>query len=139
MNKKMRDLLLRSFDKDLSPEEHHILREAMAKSQTLREEQKETKRIRRIIRENSQARFQPFFTERVMGRISELESSNMDEPFFDMLLSFFKPVAVAVTICIVLLLSYNAIRYDGAILSDLQTSQDISLEEVFNPTLAYLE
>ena len=71
MDKRIRELLYRSFDVSLSREEQHRLEEVLSHSKELREEKKQIESMRRAISESPAPSFQPFLAERVMKRIRQ--------------------------------------------------------------------
>jgi hypothetical protein len=69
MDKKLRDLLYRSFDSKLSPEEKKLLEQALSQTKELRQEKKMITSLREGIKRSKMTSFQPYFADRVMENI----------------------------------------------------------------------
>jgi len=78
MNEEMLNLLIRSFDENLSEVERTSLDKALAGSPELREEKKQLSDMRQMIGETAERKFKPFFSARVMRRIEESQSEQED-------------------------------------------------------------
>ena len=133
MNKKSLELLYRSFDEVLTPNEKQRLKDALAKSKELREEKQQIMETRRSISNAAVQSFNPFFAEKVMRRIREGERSS--ELFFESLLYSFRPVAIAATILLIALMSYNFFKSDQLSIASIFAEPEVSLEQVLEPTL----
>jgi len=140
MDEKMCELLLRSFDANLTPDEQILLDEALAISDTLRLEQEQINIVRDAIGQGASHSFRPFFAERVMQRIqSSVKSYERLDPFFESLMAAFRPVMIAAGVLIAIMLSYNAVRHDGALMAGVLTEPDVSLEEAFDPVYDWIQ
>lgn len=138
MNKKDLELLYRSFDGSLTPEEQKQLGEALAGSKALREEKKRIKSLREAISNHAAESFEPFFAERVMQRIERSrQAEKSPDQFFESLFAVFRPVAVGAVVLLIILLSYNMIKSDRLSLASAFAEPEVSLEEAFDPTLAF--
>jgi len=136
MNDKILKLLYRSFDEKLTPAEQQQLKEALNQSKELQEEQKRIAEMRIKIKESSTQSFKPFFAERVMQKISRsCEKENKQEMFFDSLFSIFRPMAIAATILLLVIMSYNIMKTDRLSLAGAFATTEVSLEEAVDPTL----
>jgi hypothetical protein len=133
MNKKMLELLYRSFDDALTQAEQLQLDDALTKSTELQEERDRIVHMRAMISDGSVPSFHPFFAEKVMRRIREAERSQ--ESFFDSLIEVFRPVAIAATIFFIVLLSYNLLKSDKISLASAFAEPEIRLEQALDPTL----
>ncbi len=121
MNEKMLELLYRSFDDRLTEGERKELDEALAVSEELRVEKERITAMRNSISSNRAVSFGPFFADRVMNRIRGLETTDSgEEIFFESLYRMFRPLALAASVAIFTLISWN-----------LRKSEDISLSAAF--------
>jgi anti-sigma factor RsiW len=134
MNKKIVELLYRSFDDKLTPAEQQRLDQALSDSKELREEKIRIAQMRTVISDSGQRSFQPFFAEKVMRRIREAKRTQ--ESFFDSLIEVFRPVAIAATILFIVLLAYNLFKSDNKSLASALAEPEITLEQSLDPTLA---
>ena len=131
MNKKILKLLYRSFDDDLSLEDHHRLDDALAKSAELRAEKERLLAMRAMVSDSGANSFQPFFAEKVMRRIRNAESAQ--ESFLDSLIAVFRPVAIAAFIILVMLISYNLKKTENYTLAGALGEHKATLEEIVDP------
>jgi anti-sigma factor RsiW len=143
MNKKVIDLLYRSFDGTLTPREKEELNEALAKSQELREEKERITAMRSAISDSAAISFRPFFAERVMSRIASLgEAKNGAQKFFESLQFAFRRVAVVGATAILILLAYNLVKSGHISIAGAFGMPQESLEEIlespFDSTLEEL-
>lgn len=104
MDQALYDLLLASFDRVLSDEEHKTLNEGLATSKELREEKEWLQRMRVLITEQSYE-FAPFFAGRVMHKIEALSQKHIERGLSQWLLQMFPKVAVSGIAIIVLLIA----------------------------------
>jgi hypothetical protein len=143
MNEKVIDLLYRSFDDNLTPEENEELNKALAKSQELREEKDRIAAMRSVLSASGAKSFRPFFAERVMHAItSAAERRNGLELFFESLQFSFRRVAVVGATAILILLAYNIMKSGhisvaGAFGMPQETLEEV-LESPFDSTLEEL-
>lgn len=139
MNEKIHELLLRSFDTELTSDERNRLDESLHASESLRLEQEQIKIMREVIRKGAFQSFRPFFAERVMHRIQSMRQSREEfEPFFESLMTIFRPVFIAAAVLIVIMLSFNAVRHNGALMAGV-LEPDISIEEAFDPVYEWIQ
>jgi len=138
MNRKDLELLYRSFDDSLTPEEQKQLREALESSKALREEKKRIASLRKAVSGHAAESFEPFFAERVMRRIKQFrQAEKSPDLFFESLFAVFRPVAVGAVVLLIVLLSYNIIKSDRLSLASAFAEPEVSLAEAFDPTLAF--
>ncbi|MDZ7265364.1 MAG: hypothetical protein ONB16_12320 [candidate division KSB1 bacterium] len=134
MNKKIIELLYRSFDEELAPAEQQRLEQALAASTELRAEKHRIAQLRGMISESGQQSFRPFFAEKVLRRIREQDRPA--ERFFDTLVAVFRPVAIAAAFLFLVLLTYNLFQSDDKTLASAFAEPEIKLEQALDPTLA---
>ena len=70
MNPKMLELLYKSFDATLTPNEQEELERALIDSEQLRSEKEKITKMRESISGTAENSFNPFFADRVMQRIT---------------------------------------------------------------------
>jgi anti-sigma factor RsiW len=141
MNKKVIDLLYRSFDGTLKPEEEKELEEALANSQELRKEKERITNMRSALSTSAVKSFRPFFAERVMHAItSAAGQKNGLEQFFESLQFAFRRVAVMSATVVLLLAAFNVIKNGEVSIAGALGMPQESLEEVLeSPFDATLE
>lgn len=130
----MLELLFRSFDGVLSQNEQAQLDDALKKSKKLQDERDRIAQLRFIISKSSSQRFDPFFAEKVMRRLREAETTQ--ETFWDSLIYVFRPVAIAATILIITLISFNLIKSGDISVASAFAESEITLEQALDPTLS---
>lgn len=138
MDKKAKKLLYRSFDKDLSSVEKHILEKALERSELLRQEKAEIDQQRRDLSQSGDETFGPMFAERVINRLfSPQKSENGLEAFYEAFKSAFRKIAVAGAIAMVVLISYNLTLGDQVTEEEAFFASDITYEELSRLPLFY--
>jgi len=105
MEEKIRELIQKAALGELSPEEQFLLEEAVKQDPVLQAELDTAKKVSSLVKDSGEPEFQPFFTTRVMQRISEQAEGGMD--LAAALSSVFRKVAIAATVIIIALTSYN--------------------------------
>jgi len=133
MNSKILELLYRSFDKELNPNEQHQLEQALADSKELREEKERITNMRKMISDSSEEKFHPFFAEKVMRRI---RAEQTQENFLDSLVHVFRPVAIAATVVLIALMSYNVLKSNDVSVASAFAQPEVTLEHALDPTLS---
>lgn len=125
------DLLYRSLDASLTPEDKSCLDAALRRDPGLRDEYERLVRLRSLVENQESPSFRAAFSQRVMDRLAA-ESSAISAPnpeseatpgFEDALSLMFRRVAVAASVAAVLLLTYN-----------LATSESFSVNTSFGLT-----
>jgi hypothetical protein len=134
MNKKIIELLYRSFDDELSQTERKQLDEALLKSKDLREEKSRIAQMRTAISNSGQLSFKPFFAEKVIRRIRKAQQAQ--ESFFDSLIYVFRPVVIAVTILLLALMSFNLFNSNHKTVATAFGEPEITLEHALDPTVS---
>jgi len=133
MNSKILELLYRSFDKELNPNEQHQLEKALADSKELREEKERIANMRTMISDSGEHKFHPFFAEKVMRRI---RAEQTQENFLDSLVHVFRPVAIAATVVLIALMSYNVLKSNDVSVASAFAQPEVTLEHALDPTLS---
>lgn len=136
MNKKSIKLLYRSFEKTLTPAEERRLEKALAASAELRSERNRIIQLRKLVTDGAAHSFRPFFAEKVLHRIRA--AGIPADSFFDSLVTVFRPVAIAITILITVLLSYNLFKSENKSFASALAEPEIKLEQALDPTLAWV-
>lgn len=134
MNRKIIELLYRSFDDVLAPADQQRLERALTESADLRAEKQRIAQLRGMITDSGKQSFHPFFAEKVLRRIRE--QNRPAESFLDSLIVVFRSVAIAATILFVVLLSYNLFKSDSKSIASALAEPEIKLEQALDPTLA---
>jgi len=129
MNNKILELLYRSFDAMLSQEEKTLLSQALSSSPELREEKKRIEETRRIVSEDAERTFKPFFSTRVMRKINT-ESLTQDD-FFESLVWIFRRIALAGGLSVILLFANSLLSERDLSLDSLMGMPQITLEDSF--------
>jgi hypothetical protein len=109
----IREILLKSFDTSLTPEEERLLADALSQSEELREEKKAFEQVREMMAA-ADFSFNEGFTDRVIENIQEGKQS---DPQMVQILNIFKHVAITGAAAIIALLI--AIYFiDGSLATD---------------------
>ena len=125
------DLLYRSLDASLTPEEQSRLAAALRRDPVMRDEYERLVRMRSLVENQKSPSFRADFSHRVMERLAAesaaIPASNPEggttPEFEDALPLMFRKVAVAASVAAVLLLTYN-----------LATSESVSITTSFGLT-----
>jgi anti-sigma factor RsiW len=137
MNKRIRKLLYKSFDHELSLEEQQSLDEALAASRELREEKARIESMRDTVSAAAADSFGASFAERVMQRIeTEKRNASRSEIFFESLVRVFRPVAAAAMIVLIAMAVYNMSVNDSVSLTGALGQPDVTLDQVLDPATA---
>ena len=108
MNKNLLDLLYRSFEEELKLEDRDRLNKALKMSDDLRKEKKQLEKLRKTVSTLGTESFKPFFEERVMQRLDRLNNNSFIlEKSVDDLIVLFKPLGLAISAVILVILAYN--------------------------------
>jgi len=133
MDNKLRNLLYRSFDEELKPEEKQRLENALKNSSEIQNEKKRILAVRKTIANSSIKSFKPFFAERIIHQLQEQEQAQ--ESLWDVLLFAFRPVAIGAIILLIGLMSYNIIKSEKISITSAFAEPELTLEQVLDPTL----
>ena len=128
MSKRIKRWLYRSLDHDLRPRVKKKLDAALARSPVLRAERERILAQRRNIAGVAATSFGPLFAERVMSRIRRMDQSV--DPFYEALKSAFRKFAVAGTILVILLLSYNLVKENSFNSEEIFFTADTTFENM---------
>ncbi len=129
MNEEMLNLLIRSFDENLSEVERTSLDKALAGSPELREEKKQLSEMRQMIGETAERKFKPFFSARVMWHIEESQSEQED--FFGSLVWAFRVFAMVGTAAIVLFFALNSKLANDLSIDSILGLPQLSIEDTW--------
>ena len=136
MDKKLRDLLYRSFDSDLNPEEKKMLEQALSQSKQLRQEKETIASLREDIKRSNIASFKPFFADRVMEKIRSSRQIDESEQFFESLFVFFRPIAITAAVLIIIIAGYNITTTGHFSIEGALGIPEVTVNDVYDPTLA---
>jgi len=134
-NKKILELLYRSFDRTLSEKQQKKLDEALKNSKELRREKNRAIKLRKSASDTAKLSFNPFFTERVLSRIETVQSKNGLEAYYQSLKVVFRRVAVAGAVVILALLLYNFQIGDSLNSDEIIYVSDTTIEEILDYSL----
>lgn len=131
IDKKILDLLYRSFDDDLEEKEQNQLAEALKDSEDLRKEKERIEAQRRAVSDSAAQSFKPFFAERVMSRIHALgEKEDTLEAFYESLKAVFRRLAIVGAVVMIALISYNLIIGEGLSPDEAFYVSELTFEEI---------
>ncbi len=137
MNKKILNLLYRSFDTELTSDESAQLNQALARSEELRAEKERIEEMRLLVHTSGEKAFHPFFTEKVMSRIREQKQGRgREDAFFDALVGLFRPVVIGAAILFFGLISYNIIKSGEISLESAFAEPQVTLEQAIDLALS---
>jgi hypothetical protein len=125
-----KDLMYASFDRDLSTDEQKSLREALGNSADLQKEFNDLKELRKKVSLAGEVSFKPFFSERVMERLS-LQFEPVEavlSVFSSLKYAFFRVSAGAAMACLIIIF-FNVNKADNSQSELSITSQSITLSE----------
>ena len=130
-NKKIIELLYRSFDDNLKEKEQKQLAEALENSKELRQEKELIAAQRQAVSDSAAQSFKPFFAERVMNRIKEIsEKKNTLETFYDTFKAVFQRFAIAGAVIMLALIIYNLGIGDSLSIEEIFYASDFTFEEI---------
>jgi hypothetical protein len=138
MVKKVKKLLYRSFDEDLSDAEKSNLEKALEGSEELRKDMAEINRQRQALSQNEGVSFEPMFAERVINRLSSPPMlENGLEAFYETFKNMFRKIAIAGAVTMLVLISYNLTIGDQITEEEAFFASDITYEELSRLPLFY--
>lgn len=107
-DKKLEKLLYKSFDGILTIKEAELLKEELRKSKELEETYNQIKKIRKAVNDVSEESFKPFFEERLLNKMFNIEKKESPlSNWVDSLNKSFRQVAYTAAIILALLVFYN--------------------------------
>lgn len=131
MNKKILELLYRSFDSDLNEKEQKQLAEALKNSEELRQEKEQILAQRQAVSDSVEKSFTPFFTERVITWINAMgEKEYTLEILYESLKAIFRHFAIAGAVVLIALILYNLAIGDILSAEELFYASDVTFEEI---------
>lgn len=139
MNQKILDLLYKSFEVPLTTREQHQLEKALRDSERLRDEKEKIAKLRKSIAADTIDSFKPFFADRVLQRIRAQGEENEYELFLDSLIHFFRPIAIAALVLVIILTGYNMVNNNPDTDENGLAVSEISVEDAFDPMMDYIQ
>jgi hypothetical protein len=136
MDKKLKDLLYRSFDADLNPLEKKLLEEALSQSNELRSEKQMISSLREDLKREKAASFKPFFAERVMEKLRSLKQDDENEQFFESIFVLFRPITIAAAVLIIIIAGYNINSTGQLSIEGALGIHELTVDDVYDPTFA---
>lgn len=132
MEERMRELLYRSLDGELSPDEMTDLDAALDGSPELRQEREALLAMRGLVKDSAARSFGPFFAERVINNIrSEREEEVEGARFLESLLYMFRRVVLVGAAIAAFLLIYNFNQGGGvSMAAAFGTDGEAAIEEI---------
>jgi hypothetical protein len=138
MNKKLFNLLYKSFDGTLTAKEKEMLNKGLSESAALRNQKEKIELIRERLAASKKDSFKPFFAERVMNNIqTNRKRQEQQKTGFDSLVALFRPIAFATTMILIILLSYNMKKTQNYTLAGALGQEQVTLEQVMDPTYMF--
>lgn len=136
-----RELLYKSFDMELSPEEKQKLQEGLEQDPQLKAEYRQIARLRETLSAQKGTTGFPDVTAAVMDSIREPRSGFVNDKYsFDHYLqSAFRPLLAAALLLIVLLSGFNIIKSGEVSLKAVLSLQEATITDALDPTLTLLE
>ena len=138
MDEKLVELLYRSFDTKLHPEELKILEKGLSESKELRAEKRKIIFLRQHIARQKNATFKPFFADRVMNSIDSMADLNEQEQLFESLYTFFRPLAIAAAVLIIIIAGYNISSSGEISIESAFAIPSVTLDDVYDSSYALL-
>lgn len=135
MDKTIRKLLYRSFDRPLNKREQKRLDEGLARSESLRREKEQMESLRRRVASASMTSFGSNFPAKVMARLAE-EMTDNGTLFHEFIFRLFRPVAIAATIIIITLISINLSKTNKWSWEGAMALPEVTLTDAYDPLLA---
>jgi len=131
MDKKILDLLYRSFDSDLDEEKKKQLEEALKESEELRQEKEQLLTKRNAIADSAETSFKPFFAERIIEQINAFrEKENTLETFYTAFKAMYWRFAAVGAIALIALIAYNIGVGENLPMKEAFFISDITFEEI---------
>lgn len=122
-----RELLLKSLEKKLSPQEQQRLEEYMKARPALRSEYEELTATSNLLASTDKPSFKPFFADRVMKQVFSDNLLESSDYFFKQLAHLFLRFAFAASVVAVLLGAYNVMSN-----KEVSNNGDSIIENVFS-------
>lgn len=139
MNRRIRNFLYRSFDGKLRKEDQNLLEEALSRSPNLSREKRQIEIMRKRLVLQTHFSFRERFADRVMVQIKLLKTMDVGALFHESVFQFFRPMAIAATILIIAMISYNLVKSDRVSWEDVMVVPEVTIEDAYDPLLALNE
>jgi hypothetical protein len=139
MNQKILKLLYRSFEIQLTAREQQQLEVALRDSEQLRKEKERISSLRKSISASTINSFKPFFADRVMQGIRGQQEENKQQVFFESLIYFFRPIAIAAVLLVIMLTSYTIFSDNPLSGENGLAVSEISIEDAFDPMIDFIQ
>jgi hypothetical protein len=135
MNKKLKELLYKKFDAQLSGKEQELLSTAMKSDRWMQDERDSIERLRAAIKVSTQATFGSFFVEKVVNAVKKIREQDITrELFVEFAFRFFRKLALAGIVACLLLFSINAIKNKNSTPIDRLANSDLTFEQMILPS-----
>lgn len=132
--KELEKLMYKSFDAPLSEEEKKILDSELHSSASINQEYINLLKLRKAVSSSTKDTFEPFFEERLMGKLNRTKKAEMN---FDSvtapLLASFKRIAVTAIIILVILISYNLTNGNNYSINNILGNSTTNVASAFDP------
>lgn len=138
MNKKIYNLLLKSYDIQLSRKDQNQLQHMLDDSDPLKKAKSQIEQVRHLLNEGGNENFKPYFADRVIAKIRELRENSRTE-FFESLKWAFRPLVISAVLLILGLMSFYAIDTHESFLSGIKPYSEPSLEQGMDPMYVYFQ
>ncbi len=131
MDERILELLYKSLDWELTPDEMSELESALAASSGLRKELEDVLAVRGLVKAGAAGSFGPFFAERVMRTIRYTRGEEVSRArFLESLQYAFRRVVLAAAAIAAFLLIYNFSQGGGVSVAAAFGTQAASIEEI---------
>jgi hypothetical protein len=125
MDKRLYNLLLRSFDAPLAEAERRQLDSALKASENFRVMRRQIANLRDVLQTAGHQSFKPFFAERVLERLRTPQQS-----LADYFVSVFRSVAIGAAVLVIICSVYNISRSNAFTLESALGIHQPTLEQV---------
>ena len=126
--KELQDLLVASFDRELTEQEQATLEQGLANFTELQAEKANLESIREMVGEQSYA-FKPFFASRVMHKIENLKQRSRERGLSVWMLRMFPKVAVSGLAIIIVLMASTYVMEGSFSLDTLLGISEVAAED----------
>ncbi len=130
INEKLKSLLYKSFDGQLTDSERKLLEHELIISHELKKEKEKIEQLRLQLSETEQPEFSDSFVDNVMSLLKPRTELGHDE-FFDSIMFSFKRVAISAMAIILVLLSIKLTQTES--LDEIFGQSNLTIEDVSNP------
>ena len=134
MNKNLMDLLYRSFDEHLTPDEQELLDKALIDEKDLQNEKRSLEQIRSGVSKTRAKSFSPGFANRIMQSISDTGHEAGDR-LFESIYVLFRPIAIAASIIILVMATINFYKSDTISWESAIVLPEVSVQDAYDPVV----